>query len=108
VATPDRVVLGPHIYSIEYVEEIPGSKKRIGESHRISNRILVRNDQSESNLRSTTIHEIVHQAIWQSPMRFLTGWTDELEEALIVALEPHLLELFTRKENRPLRDWLSE
>ena len=104
----DAVVLGPHRYSIEFVDEIPGRKKRvIGEAHRTTNRILVRNDQSASNLKSTLLHEIAHQACWLSPLRFVDGWTDELEEAAICALETYILELFTRPENQALRDYLT-
>jgi len=100
------VVLGPHLYSIEFVDEC-SKKRRVGEADRVLNTIRVRNDQSASNLRSTTLHEILHHAFWQSPMRFVEGFTDDLEEASILAVEPHLLELFTRVENAPLREWLS-
>lgn len=102
---PGDVVLGPHRYAIEFVDEC-SKKRRVGEADRVTNTIRVRNDQSASNLRSTTLHEIAHQAFWLTPMRFMEGWTDDLEEAAICALEPFLLELFTRTENQPLRDWL--
>ena len=103
---PSDVVLGPHRYSIEFVEEC-SKKRRVGEADRVTNTIRVRNDQSASNLRSTTLHEIAHQAYWLTPIRFMDGWTDDLEEASILAVEPYLLELFTRVENAPLREWLS-
>ena len=106
---PTSLVLGPHLFSVEFVERIKSKKKRrvVGEAHRINNRILVDVNQSESNQQATLVHETVHQACWLSPLRFVEGWSQELEEAFIIAIEPHLLELFTRPENRSVRDYLT-
>lgn len=101
----DRVVLGAHTYSVHFLERL-SKKRRVGEANVVENTILLRNDQSASNLRSTMLHEIAHHIYWLGGMRFVEGWSEGLEEAAVCALEGPLLELFTRVENGPLRDWL--
>ncbi len=106
---PTSLVLGPHLVSIEFVERIEtGRKKRriVGEAHRLSNRILIVADQAESNIKSTLLHEIDHLGDWMSGMRFVEGWTDELEEASIVHREPYHLDLWTNPANAAVRDYL--
>lgn len=103
--TPDRAVIGPHTYSIEFVEALP-KKRLIGVADRQNNTVKVVADQAESQVRSTLLHELLHQAFWSSIVRHMDGWSDDLEEAAVTALEGPLLELFARPENKALRDWL--
>ena len=104
---PESVSLGPHRYTIEIAQQIGKKRNKLGEADRTRNLIRLLDDQAPSQQRSTLLHEILHQALWQSAVRFLDGFSDELEEAFIVAAEGHLLELFTRPENAPVREWLS-
>ena len=100
------VTLGPHRYSVHFVEKC-SKKNRVGEATVVTNTITVRDDQSASQLRSTMLHEILHHACWLAAARHADGWTHDLEEAFICAVEAPMLELFTRHENAALRDWLS-
>lgn len=84
---PKRVVLGPHEYPVQWVDKFPKDRGKIGDANRITNVIRVRTDQCGSNLRSTLLHEILHQSFWQTPMRHTAGWSDEVEEAIVTALE---------------------
>lgn len=101
----DRVVLGPHALSVHVVEHL-SKKKRVGESDFVQNTICLRNDQSASNLRSTLMHEVVHHIAVLHGLRLHDGWSEDLEEAVCIAFEGPMLELFTRPENAPLREWL--
>jgi hypothetical protein len=101
----DRVVIGPHTISVEFVDRV--SKRKVGLAERSMSRILIGRDQSLANQKSTVLHELDHMGFWLSPMRFVKGWSDEMEEAAITALELPRLELFTRPENRPARDYLT-
>jgi hypothetical protein len=103
----EHVVLGPHRYSVEFLKEL-SKKRRVGEADLVLNTIRIRDDQAASGLRSTMLHEIMHHALWLSGTRHAEGWSQEIEEACIVGLESYLLELFTRPENAPLREWLCE
>ncbi len=106
----DRVVLGPHTFAVEFVDDIPGGSKKkplLGLADTTSNILYTAKGQSESGRRSTLIHEVLHAAYWMSAVRFVDGWTDEIEEAAITAVEGYLLELFTRLENEPVRDYLT-
>lgn len=101
----EHVVMGPHRYAVRFVDQL-SKKRRVGEACVVTNTIALRNDQSPSNLRSTMLHEILHHAVYSAAARFADGWTDDLEESFICAVEGPLLELWTREENAPLRAWL--
>ena len=101
----EHVVVGPHRFSVHFVDEC-SKKKRVGEANLVANTISVRNDQSPSQLRSTVLHEIVHHVLWNTGGRHVDGWSEDIEEAVCCTLEGPLLELFTRPENEPLREWL--
>lgn len=101
----DRVVIGPHVYSVHFMEAL-SKKRRVGEADVVQNTICLRNDQSASKMRSTLLHETCHQVCYERGLRNVDGWSEDLEEAVCVAFEGPLLELFTRSENGPLREWL--
>lgn len=101
---PSKVTLGPHTHKIEWPAKI--KKGKLGLTHRYRNRIEVSRDQPLTQQQSTVLHEIVHAIFCDGPATLFAGWSDETEEAIVLALESRLLEVFTRPENEPLRRWL--
>lgn len=95
----DRVVIGPHTYSVHFVDRL-SKKRRVGEANVVENTIAVRNDQAASMLRSTLLHEVGHHICFTRGLRNIDGFTDEIEEAVCCAFEGPLLELFTRSGER--------
>lgn len=104
---PRSVHLGPHTYAIKWRKERwtadpaddterQTGEFRVGETHLLDNTIAVALDSAPTQVAATLIHEILHAALHQTHVRHMAGWDDDVEEAIVTALEPKLLELFTR------------
>jgi hypothetical protein len=78
----------------------------------LASRVLVATKHDGSKIspqqqRVTAVHELLHAAFHGSSISALKDqWNDDIEEAVCLALEGPLLELFTRPENGPARRWL--
>ena len=98
---PTSVTLGPHTFALEFVEEM-SQKGLLGKAHRVEGTVEISTQQAPSVMRSTVLHELIHQALWAHGSRL----KKKDEEAVCLALEGPLLELFARPENAALRKWL--
>lgn len=99
---PSKIVLGPHTHNIKFVKKIDNEdpldteSRRLGESHRSFNQILICTDAPPTVQASTLIHEALHMIFYDSGIDGTAGWNEEVEEFVIQTLESRLLELFTR------------
>lgn len=103
---PSSVTVGAHRHPIFWTDKRISKKGLLGRAHRVHGGIEVTKDQSLTQQGSTLIHEILHHAFYDGPTAHFAGWNDEVEEAVIAAVEGKLLELFVRPENRPVVKWL--
>lgn len=107
---PRHADIGPHRIKITWAaERWPDDNDpdafRVGECEMLANTIKVATDQAPTQQAGTVIHELLHASIHQSNLRCMAGWSSETEEAIILALEPKILEIFTR--NPRLVAWLA-
>lgn len=82
-------------YSIEYYDNIKTDDKEdvYGDTDKGKKRIRIdlSNNKSQSLVRSTLLHEVLHAILSQSGLDNLL--TDEVEEAIVVAIEHGLFPL---------------
>jgi len=91
VKVPPTITIGPHTYSVEVCDDIPGAL--IGETNSMQLTIRLHSDMPESVTAETLLHECLH-GIWDlTPLR---DFDDSVEESVVAALAPPLLDLLRR------------
>jgi hypothetical protein len=104
---PQSVSLGAHTHRINWPSKLISKKRLMGRALRMHDIIEVSTHPGFTQQQQTLIHEILHMAFYNTPVHHFAGWSDDVEEAIISALEGPLLELMQRPENKPVRRWLS-
>lgn len=119
---PRKVHIGPHTHPIAWPATIvpdpddpdqdpsdpEANKHKLGESLLVAGGINIRTQgQGTTQQASTLLHEILHHIFNDSAIDETAGWNPAVEEFVIRTLEGRLLELFVRKENRPVVAWLA-
>lgn len=77
-----------------------------GQTEKTKDRIAVGTNQSAKRQKSTLVHEGLHAALEGSAIRAMPGYTEELEEAFVSALEGPVMELLLRPENAAAVEWV--
>lgn len=94
---PDKIKIGPHVYTVKYEKGFAGNHNAIGQSRHTSLEIVIDPDQAASQLADTIIHEVLHCINRQ------IGFTEkehDAEEVSINALATMLLSV--SRENKEL------
>ena len=105
MSRPKTVTFGAVTWRIKYTRDLG---ERRGQTDQAEHRIdLATYGMQPLAKRKTLVHELVHAALTESPVTALPAWEDSLEEAVCLALEGPILELFQRRKNRGVRRWLS-
>lgn len=102
---PKVLYIGAADVDVKFRKQL-SSPTLIGEFDGAGSNILLRNDQSESSLRDTLIHEALHAIVYLSGIRENLSLSHEDEEKLVVALSPWLLALL--RDNPKLVEFLLE
>ncbi len=109
---PRSFSLGPFTNEIRWPARIGKAKSPDPETELVGlcvaakHRVEVARSQDPQEQRSTLVHEMIHMALAPTLLQSMAGWDDETEEAVVLALEGPLFELFARPENEPVRRWL--
>ena len=77
-----------------------------GQTEKTKDKISVGTNQSPKRQKSTLIHEGLHAALEGSAIRAFPGYSEDLEEAFVSALEGPVMELLTRPENAAALRWV--
>lgn len=77
-----------------------------GQTEKTKDKISVGTNQSTKRQKSTLIHEGLHAALEGSAIRAFPGYSEEIEEAFVSALEGPVMELLTRPENEAALRWV--
>ena len=101
---PENIRIGPIDFAVEWRESKKLDEDGLwyGDTHRIKGRIRLNPFASKSITKSTVIHETLHGCFSQTNLTI----SEEEEEAIIMAIEPLLVDTLIRAENQGLRDFL--
>lgn len=87
---PASITIGPHVYAVT-TDGLPDDL--IGDSDCTQLVLRVRADMPESTTAETLLHECLHAILDATPLR---DFDDAVEESIVSALAPPLLELLRR------------
>lgn len=88
---PATVAIGPHTYEVAVVDELGGDL--IGDTDSTQLTIRLQAGMPDSVTAEVLLHELLH-AVWD--MTPLRDFDDAVEESIVTALAPPLLDLLRR------------
>lgn len=100
---PMFLVFGASIWRIKWRKNLGDLS---GQTEKVKNVINVSTSQSTYRQKSTLVHEALHAALEGTNVSQMAGYTEELEEAFVAALEGPLMELLLRVENNQAMGWV--
>lgn len=87
---PKEIKIGPHTYKARFEENYSANHGTLAESRHTHTQIVIDPSQSESQLRDTLLHEILHCI--NAQVGFVSHERSE-EEAAVARLAPMLLQV---------------
>jgi hypothetical protein len=91
---PAKIVVGPFDYAVT-LEEMD-EPAALGRTNCNLSTIKLDSRQSDSILRGTALHEVLHACVAATALPSADFWTEAAEEAVVRALEPVLLDVLRR------------
>jgi hypothetical protein len=103
---PTKVKVGAFTYAVEFERDITDAKEAEGTVLTTQGRILIHDGMPGDRTREAFLHELLHAAIDQTPLRAKDKDGRDDEEDTVAALSPLLFRVL--RENPRLVAWLVE
>lgn len=92
MTVPEQIDIAGIRYSVELKKKlIDASGAMFGAIEFPKQRIRLKRDVGPDHMRDTLLHEVLHGCIDPTNISTMVGWNSEVEEAVVLALTPHLL-----------------
>jgi hypothetical protein len=103
VKRPKRLTIEPFVYTVEARPEWSAATGNMGNCITDAQQIIIDAGLTDQSERDTVLHEALHAAWGQTPLK--KKYEEDAEEEIIWTLTPRLLSLI--QDNPELIQWLS-
>lgn len=102
---PKKIQVGAISFAVDYDPTLQ-DEGDVGRMIGVAQQIRLAPGQAPDYERDTVLHEVIHAAILNTNLRKMSGWDGPMEEAIILALAPQLLQVV--RDNPKLLAYLVE